>query len=202
VAPAPPPATVAPLRQPMLQPRGVADGTEAAVPGAPAGCQLLASIQVPYDVCEPIRTYGAVNTGMLIAERRYLDRAGAGMAPEQEIVPYFGVATASPPPADGAAVRCALACDGTNQRATWSFKVPSGGYRGRLTCTVASGAAMTADVEDAGPVPDGVGALWLTDLSGYGLDHGPPLPGEPDEPLNWLVGDNLCPAGQPTRSGQ
>lgn len=179
-------------RQPRLDARGVFEGERPRAPMAPEGCTTLVHIVAPYAVCEEPGLEAHVDEVLL---DRWSEGPGRLV---NTMTPYDGAALDGPPSLQ----RCGLVCDRAQERANWNLSFSEGGWSGTATCALGEVARLEVELEEAGaPVPDGVGVMWLTDLSGFRLGGSlGDRPGRASGPT-WLLGDNLCPAGQPTREG-
>ncbi|MCB9779695.1 MAG: hypothetical protein H6742_14110 [Alphaproteobacteria bacterium] len=177
--------------QRALEPRGAWSGGIAPVPAAPHDCKPIVRVQVPWALCE--------------------DPALVPLAPNPDGAEGTGTRSYDGHDDHAAPIACGLTCsdawtidDGEGDpvvqpaTASWFFRIDAVGLTGPVTCTLADGASQTIDLQPLdGPVPVGIGAYWLTDVSTLHAS----TPMGPDAPVR-LHGDNLCPDGQPTREGR
>ena len=178
--------------QPMLEAVGIWTGGAPTAPGAPAGCKAKVSVTVPYSLCED----PALAEHIDLPKQRAMNERRADLNGASPVTPYLAT-----PVGEGAEqFACSLMCDSGSKSARWHFRIEAEGARGHLTCSVGEVVGQEVDIVDSGaPVPDGVGVMWLTDLSHFSFS-GSPQSFETGEGMK-LIGDNLCPAGQPSRDG-
>lgn len=177
-------------RQPRLEARGTFEGERPRVPVAPEGCQARVHLVVPHEICERPGLGAHIDEALLDQwSTRHL-----GLSAK---TPY----RASPLDTSPRASKCSLICDEADKEAYWNLSLTASGQTGLVGCVVGEVARLEVEVVPVGePVADGVGVMWLTDLSRYRVGFSMRPDGEGHESSH-LIGDNLCPAGQPTREG-
>jgi len=176
--------------QPMLQPGGTWKGDTAALPGAPAGCRARVTVEVPYKACKDEALAAWVNQEDLAASRSRA--AELGITAEQSSITYRATASQGPT----GATACSFGCFPATRTARWFVSVDEDGYRGAVACEVGGVLHLALELGEPGAaVPGGIGEMWLTDLSHFRFQV------RRTGAEATLSGDNLCPAGQPTREG-
>lgn len=183
-------------RQPVLHARGIFTGERAQVPVAPEGCMSRVRIRVPYAACERPGLAEHLDTRRMEQLQRHRDERGGG---EVRARLYRG----TPAGSDPVPASCSLSCTPDEGTAAWLLRLEEGGKTGTVRCAVGEVAGLELDLVEVGqPVADGIGLMWLADLSeGYRVSVKLGPDGDEDEKITTLLGDNFCPAGQPTREG-
>ena len=166
----------------LLSPVG--ETTEAAitVPITPDGCQARVTLQATYKTCQQARLSG-ISRALQASPRADSDHHLA------EMFTFDGDIYDS-----NGALSCSLLCDESAQTARWFVEISEGGFADAFTCTISEDVALSVSFEAGAPLIDASGVVWLTDLS-----HGELKLSDALEPTGVIAGNNLCPAGQPSR---
>ena len=156
----------------------------AVVPGPTLDCVAKVQVFVPWKICR------AMGSRVEDGPRRY------------EAYP-----TGSPALPHGGS--CAFVCPPAAKLASWSFLVPTPGYRGTVTCPVSRDLQLSVTLAEGPLAPtDGATVHWQTDFGEtvYTLTDPAFMEGRPEdferlifEAERRLDGENACPAGQPRR---
>lgn len=164
-----------------LEAEAIATTGRVKAPAPPAPCQAYFEVRAPRTWCDR----AAATADGAVVPNRFMTYPGAARA-------YDGTA---------ALIECALECApglDHSRIVVWD-RDPL--FRGQLLCDLGAPGTFWVAIDEFPPldISAAVGAQWRTHLDSLGTVSR--RSDGTSSPTRYLAGDNLCPDGQPTRSG-